>query len=204
MYGDILVVKDLLHGFPSLDDGLIVRYLNDATNTVISLVSTSITGEKVDSLDKDSICFYTDNQYIADINADKIIDKNDVVVEAKDVDGNWTTLSVNTVDSKRGKICLSSAIDSNSTIYVSYNYYVVYPDFDELDKLTNLIASRYYVISEILLLPDRWRAGGFSYSVDKYGMLRILDTEIRNILIRYVKGDVSNVSLDAQRTTDYP
>jgi len=202
MYGNVEEAQRILRKYTDLDSSLLTNFLNEATIQVIELISTPIIGELV-SYNSNLNRVKVANQYIADINGDKTIDSNDVLVQYMDSNNQLHSITVSSVDSELGYIYISDSIPTGVKVFATYRYYSKKPDWNEIDRLATLIAVEKYILSEILLLPDRWKAGGFSYSIDKSNILKILEKEIHTILSKYVSGGVADIDFSYERKDNY-
>ena len=112
--------------------------------------------------------FKTSYAPIADSNFDLKVDVNDLEVYAWGEAGSIDTRikwSLSTIYPDYGTIVLSSAPDSTYDVITATYYY--YPNrhikLNRIPRATALLAGYYYILSEMLLIPEQWMHGAYRF-----------------------------------------
>jgi len=133
-----------------IDDTTMSTYIQLATEKLNSDVCAMVYDEKVEYIDEvrqndidgSNTVYYGKNLYLADMDNDGDVDKDDVEVYSVDGDGNKTYLTVSSVDDKEGKITLSSA-PSGVDLYINYRFCPVRYNDDLMKRACAALANAY-------------------------------------------------------------
>jgi hypothetical protein len=133
-------------------------------------------------IDGSNTNFYVINYPIADMDADKVIDENDVVVHQwtnGDDKDDKSEVAVSSVVSDEGRIVLTSAPDDTTVdkLTVDYRYYLKPVDWDLIERATALYAGYIATKKVYQLKPKKIKIGSLQI---EYG-----DPWKRDILVDY-------------------
>jgi len=159
-----------------IPDSRISPYLTEADKTLLEYVATRVKdevmvgsqdGTKSQKIDGSNKEFYVRHWPIADVNFDKVVDKNDIHVYTwtdSDDEDTKTEVSVYSVNGNTGRVVLVEAPSTDvEVVTCDYHYYNWYVDFDLLVKAANLLAAHSFVVSEFVLMPAVIREGSLSF-----------------------------------------
>jgi len=131
-----------------ISDADINLFIPDADRGILRLATLEVYDEELaGDVDGSNTIFTTEYKPIADIDFDKDIDKDDVVVYLKDYDAEQNPVSaeaeVSDVNSRDGIVTLTTAPTTTDTeigVFIDYRYYKKSVDFDVLT-----LAANYYL-----------------------------------------------------------
>jgi hypothetical protein len=144
-------------------DEVLNTFIADATQVVIRRLTVRVINEEPEAGYKtDNTEWYCLKDFIADVNGDKIINKDDIAVFQWGSLGDESTktqvdvLSLNPIG---GRILLVDPIPTGYSITVDYSYYLNQIDFDIVDLAAAYYASKMWVERELMLVPQTVRIG---------------------------------------------
>lgn len=144
-------------------DDVLNPLIEDATKIVIRRVSVRVLNEQP-TQGSNSKEYYLAHEFIADVNGDKQVDKNDVKVYAWDIFGDESTkteVEVEHLNPLTGRIVLKDD-PQGKTITVDYSYYLNQIDWDLMDLATAYYAAKMWIERELMLVPPTFRVGRVS------------------------------------------
>ena len=178
------------------------QYIEDAQRDVRDQIAVYQYQEELKGkIDGENTTFSTSFSPIADADFDLDVDTSDVEVWKwgdKDSIDTKETVTVSTIYPDEGKIVLSSPPASTyDCVVCNYYYYPRKIDTNRLPRVTALLAGYYYIMSEMLLIPEQWMHGAYRFRHARPYTL-LLDEYYRELesLIgrRHVKEEHSTVS----------
>ena len=131
-----------------ISDSDVNLFIPDADRGILRMATIEVYDEELDGdIDGSNMIFTTEHKPIADIDFDKDIDKDDVVVYLKDYDAEQNPVSaeaeVSDVNSRDGIVTLTTApttTNSEIGVFIDYRYYKTAVDYDVLT-----LAANYYL-----------------------------------------------------------
>ena len=131
-----------------ISDSDVNLFIPDADRGILRMATIEVYDEELEGdIDGSNTIFTTEHKPIADIDFDKDIDEDDVVVYLKDYDAEQNPVSaeaeVSDVNSRDGIVTLTTAPTTTDTeigVFIDYRYYQTSVDFDVLT-----LAANYYL-----------------------------------------------------------
>jgi len=152
-------------------DSIMNKFIIDAQNAMLKDISAyRIDEELYGIIDGNNKVYYTENRFIADIDFDQIIDKNDVTVniwtDSTDP-GTKSSTTVTSIDANSGQITLTAAPPSATTdkITCDYRFYFSQINWVLVSMMTSYLAGYLWVLRDRLLLPDNVKFGSMSWRI---------------------------------------
>lgn len=144
-------------------DEVLNPFINDATKVVIRRLTVRVINEIPEQGYKtDGTEWYCLNDYIADVNGDTIINKDDIAVfqwESLGDESTKTQVDVISLNPIGGRILLLVPIPEGYSITVDYSYYMNQVDWDMINLASAYYASKMWVERELMLVPQTVRIG---------------------------------------------
>ena len=165
------------------------KFIIDAQQSMLEeLTAYRVDEELYGIIDGSNTYFYTGNRFIADIDFDKIIDANDVVVYLwtnSNDPGTKTVAPVTLVDANIGQIKLTTAPTIDITqITCDYRFYnSKLENWVLVNMATDYLAGYFWVLRDRLLLPDNVRFGSMRWRIS-FPQWRELWTEYQKMMQR--------------------
>lgn len=155
-------VRDLLGlSVEDADDTILEEFITKAQQVILHYVTIYVDEEEV-KLDSSGQTIRLENQYIADVNFDKIIDANDVVVYGYPTDGDVegrTRLTISAIWPEEGVIKLAQPATNYAKVTASYSYYTCAIDWNLISLATAYYAGMLWVAREEFLVPEQLTIG---------------------------------------------
>jgi hypothetical protein len=144
-------------------DEILNTFITDATKVVIRRLTVRVINEIPEQGYKtDNTEWYCLKDFIADVNGDKIINKDDIAVfkwENLGDESTKTQVDVLSLNPIGGRILLVDPIPTGYSITVDYSYYMNQIDFDMVDLAAAYWAARMWIERELMLVPQTVRIG---------------------------------------------
>jgi hypothetical protein len=144
-------------------DEILNPFINDATKVIIRRLTVRVINEEPEQgYTTNGTEWYCLQDYIADVNGDTIINKDDIAVFKWGTLGDESTktqvdvLSLNPIG---GRIVLVAAIPTGYSITVDYSYYMNQVDWDMMNLAAAYYAAKMWVERELMLVPQTVRIG---------------------------------------------
>jgi len=157
LYTNAQDVRDLI-GL-TLDDAkdeVLDPLIEKSQVVILHYIQIQVMDEQV-SLDSSGFTLSLSNRYLADLNFDKAVNKDDIVVwgwtDSDDI-STRSTLSLSTLWPEHGLLKLSADGSDYEKITVDYSYYTCRIDWDLLAMATSYYAAMLWVAREEFLVPE--------------------------------------------------
>jgi len=179
-------------------DEVLNTFINDAAKVIIRRLSVRVINEVPEAGYKtDNTEWYCLQDFIADINGDGIVDKNDIKVykwESLGDESTKTEVTVVSLNPLSGRILLTEPITSNYSITVDYSYYMNQIDWDIIDLAAAYYAAKMWVERELMLVPSTVRIG--RVTTKNYDVWNVCNQEFERTMHLLLESPMDKVSYE--------
>jgi hypothetical protein len=165
-------------------DEILNTFINDATKIIIRRLTVRVINEEPEvGYKTDNTEWYCLQDFIADINGDKVINKDDITVFQWGSLGDESTkteIEVSSLNPIGGRILLTIPLPAGYSITVDYSYYMNQIDWDLVDLAAAYYAAKMWVERELMLVPQTVRIG--RVTTKNYDVWNVCNKEFEKIM----------------------
>lgn len=144
-------------------DEILTPFINDATKVIIRRLTVRVINEEPEQgYQTNGTEWYCLEDYIADVNGDTIINKDDIAVfqwASLGDESTKTQVDVLSLNPIGGRIVLEHPITEGYWITVDYSYYMNQVDWDIVNLAAAYYAAKMWIERELMLVPQTVRIG---------------------------------------------